>query len=322
MAFNMKNISGISDTILNEASKAMMTENQKTEFINYDMLIPSELNKNISKNDIEELAEQIYHEGLDQPLVVMQNDDGKYEILGGERRYLAIGQLITSGRYDEEKLVECKVKKPEDTKLPLSTDDKRILTWLTTNQYREKTDGDKYIEALRWKDIILKLRKEGIEMLAIGIDKDGNVIGKNMKGEKTRKLAAEQSNISDSQMQKIESIEAHGTEKLKEALKNDKIKIAGAATIAKLSADDQDRFLEETLQDEKNVITAKHVANFDGNNKKQEIQDDRISVDKGSMIEKISAIIDALKTPNDILLSKKEFEKLNRNLTQISKLLS
>ena len=140
--------------------------------------------------------------------------------------------------------------------------------------------------------------------------------------EEDRKLAAEQSNISDSQMQKIESIEAHGTDKLKEALKNDKIKIAGAATIAKLAADDQDRFLEETLQDEKNVITAKHVANFDGNNKKQEIQDDIISVDKGSMIEKISAIIDALKTPNDILLSKKEFEKLNRNLTQISKLLS
>ncbi len=60
------------------------------KYIPYEKIIPSKLN-DFPVNDIEELTESLRLFGLLQPLVVKPNGDGTYLLLGGERRYTAIG---------------------------------------------------------------------------------------------------------------------------------------------------------------------------------------------------------------------------------------
>lgn len=253
MAFGLDNIAGsrknsnsskkdVTDALLNDASKKSKTRNRRTEYVHYEELEVSELNTKFSKSGIEELADQIYKDGLDQPLVVVQKENGKYEVLGGERRYLAIGHNIKIGRAEKNCVVEVKIKHLDENDLPLSDDDKRMFTWLTTNQYREKTDNDKMIEALRWKHIISKLREKGETIMVVGYDGDGNPIEENIAGKKTRQLIAEKTNMSESQVQKIETIENNGSNELKAALEENKVNIATAATISKLPKEQQDAF--------------------------------------------------------------------------------
>ena len=120
MAFSLNNIKGVADGLLNDASQEIRNEARRTQFIPFSKLIPSALNKDLSKDGIDELADQIYHDGLDQPLVVYPTKNDQYEVLGGERRLLAIGKLISDGRYEQDHLVECKVKHFDDSKLPLT----------------------------------------------------------------------------------------------------------------------------------------------------------------------------------------------------------
>ena len=60
------------------------------KYIPYEKIIPSKLN-DFPVNDIEELTESLRLFGLLQPLVVKPDGDGTYLLLGGERRYTAIG---------------------------------------------------------------------------------------------------------------------------------------------------------------------------------------------------------------------------------------
>lgn len=60
------------------------------KYIPYEKIIPSKLN-DFPVNDIEELTESLRLFGLLQPLVVKPNGDETYLLLGGERRYTAIG---------------------------------------------------------------------------------------------------------------------------------------------------------------------------------------------------------------------------------------
>lgn len=323
MAFNLTNISGvgnnISDSLLNDASKELKSQNRKTEYIKFEDLDPSELNKDLSKNGIEELAEQIYHDGLDQPLVVTQKKDGRYEVLGGGRRLLAIKLLIDSGRYDESNLVECKIKYLDESNLPLTDTDKRIFTWLTTNQYREKTDSDKYIEALRWKDIITKLRKKKINILVSGYDEEGNAIENNLEGKKTRQIIAEQTNMSESQVSKIETIDINGTDKLREALKNDKINIATATTVSKMDAAEQDEFLDEVLSDpEHTSITSKDIDKY----KSKKAEEKEVSVPSERISTDLDSIAQLIEGVNELTLTEKQFESYKKHIHGLIKLLN
>ena len=45
--------------------------------------------KNFSKKKLKGLAESIKHNGLIKPLIVLEQD-GRYEIVAGQRRYLAL----------------------------------------------------------------------------------------------------------------------------------------------------------------------------------------------------------------------------------------
>jgi ParB family chromosome partitioning protein len=54
----------------------------------------------VSDRGIPELAESIAKQGLLQPILVSPSGDGRYEILIGQRRFLAHQQLLDSGKLD------------------------------------------------------------------------------------------------------------------------------------------------------------------------------------------------------------------------------
>ena len=324
MAFNKKNIKGMGDfgdQLLSEMSKAEEASSRKTEFIKYELLDPSDLNKDLSKKDIDSLAEQIYHEGLDQALVVMQKDNGRYEVLGGERRLLAIGKLIATGRYPEDHLVECKIKKLKDSSLPLSDEDKRVFTWLSTNQYRDKTDNDRYIEAIKWKDIIKKLREKGINLLVAGYTENGDLIEINMAGIRTRELVATQTKMSPTQVGKVETIEAKGTDELKEALKDDKVNIANAAVIAKLPEKEQREFVETVVKAKKagESVAPDEVKEFVKKKNKPE-KEKQIELTKETVQKDLRDVLESFDEDNIKILSNADFVSYTNHIAAIKKL--
>lgn len=315
MAFSIKDIKGmdVGNALLSDVSKEASLDNSKTKYIKYELLDPSELNRDLSKNDIESLAEQIFREGLDQPLVVLQKENGRYEVLGGERRLLAIGQLIKANRYREDHLVECKVKKLSESDLPLSDDDKRLFTWLSTNQYRDKTDNDKYIEALKWQELIKKLREKGVHLLVAGIDEDGNTKNIDMTGIRTRELVAKQSNISPSQVEKIETINKKGTDELKDALKENRINIANAATVARMDEEKQ----KELLSDKSNTdISAEDVRKFE-----EAKTEETISLDVKELTADLEDMIRAMKEKQTVKLPQSKFDAYNKHIRALSKII-
>lgn len=332
MAFGLDNIAGsrknsnsskkdVTDALLNDASKKSKTRNRRTEYVHYEELEVSELNTKFSKSGIEELADQIYKDGLDQPLVVVQKENGKYEVLGGERRYLAIGHNIKIGRAEKNCVVEVKIKHLDENDLPLSDDDKRMFTWLTTNQYREKTDNDKMIEALRWKHIISKLREKGETIMVVGYDGDGNPIEENIAGKKTRQLIAEKTNMSESQVQKIETIENNGSNELKAALEENKVNIATAATISKLPKEQQDAFVKKTLS-EKETISKQDVENIKKNIDNEKETSNLVKEINISQIKQdLDDITKLLEGKENVNLPEAKLKSYNKCIKEIKKIL-
>lgn len=312
MAFSLNNIKGVADGLLNDASQEIRNEARRTQFIPFSKLIPSALNKDLSKDGIDELADQIYHDGLDQPLVVYPTKNDQYEVLGGERRLLAIGKLISDGRYEQDHMVECKVKHFDDSKLPLTLEEHKIFTWLTTNQYREKTDSDKYIEVVRWKEIIKKLKKNGIKVLVTGYDENGEPIKKEIKGNRTRSLVSEQTNMSASQVGKIERIDSSGSEKLKAALKKNKINITGADRLTALSKKEQDDFIEKTLKAKDSTITASEIDKVLKKAKAQ--KHPKVKVSNSAIKKDIDRIMKELETFNRKEVDQQEYDDYKKSI--------
>lgn len=68
------------------------TDDGFTQEIDIDLLVPSE-NNFYGIREIEELAESIKEYGLMHNVVVRKRNDGKYEILSGERRFRALREI-------------------------------------------------------------------------------------------------------------------------------------------------------------------------------------------------------------------------------------
>lgn len=246
--------------LLNEESKKV-TIQKKTEYIRFDKIKPNPRNE-MSMTGIEELASQIKLVGLEQPLVVYQKEDGSYMILTGHRRYTAIKLLVERGDWDKNQPVECRVKDLDDMDVPLEVEEKEMLSILVTNQTREKTDADLAFEIKEWKNIISKLREQGVTFMVAGYDEEGNAIKKEIAGVRTQDIVAGQLGISKTQVAKFNKVENQGSASLKEALKNGNINISNASEVASMSKEEQEEFIDKTLEkkEEGEKITSEDVA--------------------------------------------------------------
>lgn len=209
-------------------------------------LIDKNPNNKYSIKGIASLANSIRDYTLIEPLHVSRKPDGRYLLLGGERRLAAIDRLIADKEvsdWTEDTLIPCVDKGTELIKLPLSEENKeRYAIIITNKESRKYTDGDMYIEIQEWKSIIEELRKKGIEYID-GSDEDGEERKIRIKGETTRDILTKTTGISRGQINKFEKVDKKGSDSLKDALLNNKISVS----VASRAVEDLDKDEQENL---------------------------------------------------------------------------
>ena len=223
------------NNLLNNSSKSRM----KITMIPYEDIVRNEHN-HYSIEDIESLAASISDVGLREPLEVKALDDDRYMLIGGERRYTAIGQLRAEGstRYD---LVPCIVMDVQSIDLPLSDELKELYVLTTTNaEQREKTDYDLMLQVQNLSRIYTELKAAGYPLRG-----------------RQRDMIADKLGISPTQVQRYSSINKHLDEDLKEDFKEGKMPLTVASAAAALPKEKQAALKD--LTSEKEEITQKDV---------------------------------------------------------------
>lgn len=119
------------------------------EVVNIDVhdLIPSQ--DNFYHVD-DELKRSIELVGILQPLLVSRPENGKYRVIAGHRRRLAVLSLLEEGK-EEMRFVPCVFKK-EDVR--------DRLALIMANRFRDKTDWEKMMEAIQAEELAKELKKE------------------------------------------------------------------------------------------------------------------------------------------------------------------
>lgn len=202
--------------------------NKKSPF----MLIPFNKIAANTKNfysiaDIDSLKYSIKTVGLQEPLIVLpQNDEGKYVLISGERRWTAIKQLNEEGEKIEEVFV--KILNLDEIDSHLSYEDKEKYLIVTTNKQRDKTNKDILNEMKILREIYLKLKAEGEE------------VSSNM-----RPFIAKSLGMSETQVQRYSSIEKNLMYEFFELFCKDILPVSVAENIAKMSPSAQAAFYNQ-----------------------------------------------------------------------------
>ena len=167
--------------------------------------------------NIEELASNIQAVGLRQNLEVIYDpcEDGDYRILSGERRWLALNQLVEEG-YKEYEIVTCKVCCPASANM-------EKLELMATNSYREKNNADLMMEVKEATETFRRLKEEGAK-----------VPGYDLQSGRIRDIVASFLGLSRTKVAQIESINNNLIEILKTSLRSGKIPFSVAYELAGL----------------------------------------------------------------------------------------
>lgn len=170
--------------------------------------------------NIEELASNIQAVGLRQNLEVIYDpcEKGDYRILSGERRWLALNQLVEKG-YKEYEIVTCKVCCPVSTNM-------EKLELMATNSYREKNNADLMMEVKEAAETFRRLKEEGAE-----------VPGYDLQSGRIRDIVASFLGMSRTKVAQIECINNNLLERLKSLLKQEKIPFTVAYEAAGLKSE-------------------------------------------------------------------------------------
>lgn len=336
--FSLDKIGGINNSVgnglLSEASKALKSEHKKTEFIKYEQIVPNPMNPKSRielTDDILELADSISRVGLDQPLVVKQLPDGNYMILTGHRRWVAIGELIKQGKWNEEHLVEAKIKDVESMELPISDKDKEYLSIAATNDFKPLTEAEQVQQAIELRRIYSELRAKGYKVLVTGYDDEGNEIGKSIAGKSTRQLVAEQIGKSPAWVGQVEKVENKGTDALKNALKFGNVSLSNAKDIADMPEKKQSEFMAKMAEIKKDdeQITASDISQFNYQKKKRTVtkEEDTVPGDGHLITEKtlrsdMKRVSKTLRDAVGVRLSDQKYAQYTKIIESLEKLLS
>ena len=169
--------------------------------------------------NVDELAEDIKMNGLNHNLVVRKLDNGKYELISGERRYTALTQLVEQGN-EIFALVPCKVIEANDI-------DSEIILIQANAQTRELTEIEKLEQVKRLTELYKTKKKNGEKVPG-----------------KIREIIANDLKLSPTQVGRYERINKNLIPELKEILENGNLTIANASEFSSLSEDNQEVILE------------------------------------------------------------------------------
>lgn len=286
---------------------------QETIFIPRNIIDKNPRNE-YSIKGIASLAQSIKVYGLSQPIEVKKQPNGRYMLLGGERRTTAIDYLIDNPEekdYTPDVLIACVEKNPSNIDLNLSEEKKEDFAILTTNkEARKYTDGDSFKEIKKWKAIIEELRANGEESF-INYDEDNNEVEVQIKGAKTRDIIAQTTGMSVGQVNKFAKVDNRAEDELKNALLDNQVSLSVAAkAVDKLNSEEQ-KVLAEAAKNGK--ITSKDVDSF-----KKKKADKKIT--KKSFLKDIHNIEDLL-AQGDIILSGADGDKYENYIRQLENLI-
>ena len=189
---------------------------------------------------IDELAEDIREDGLENNLLVrkIENDRYEVELIGGERRYSAILRNIEHGDMTYE-YIPCKV-------LTMSDIDARKRLILNNMENDPLTNAEK-LEAVEELKEIYKAKKEA---------------GENIPG-RIQAIIASEMGLKKSQVANYEKILNHASEEVRESIRKEELPLDAAATLVDLDEEEQRRFLNEHDTYSKNAVEsykeAKHA---------------------------------------------------------------
>ena len=189
---------------------------------------------------IDELAEDIREDGLENNLLVRTIEDDRYEVelIGGERRYSAILRNIEHGDMTYE-YIPCKV-------LTMSDIDARKRLILNNMENDPLTNAEK-LEAVEELKEIYKAKKEA---------------GENIPG-RIQTIIASEMGLKKSQVANYEKILNHASEEVRESIRKEELPLDAAVTLVDLDEEEQRRFLNEHDTYSKKAVEsykeAKHV---------------------------------------------------------------
>lgn len=227
--------------LLNEASREKEADKLKIIYISRDQIDTNDRNF-YSIGNIDSLKKSIETIGLKEPLMVHQKSDGRYKLLGGERRLTAIDQLIEEGRWKQE--IPCVQQDYDKVNLPVPDELKEIYCIITTNrEQRDYTDADLANEIRELKTLYACLRESGIDDIIIGMSDSGDEIHRQIKGIKTKDLLAKDLGVSTGRIASFDKVENNGTDALKKAVQENRISIVAADAAASLSPEEQNELV-------------------------------------------------------------------------------
>ncbi|NGP58799.1 restriction alleviation protein, Lar family [Paenibacillus thiaminolyticus] len=176
---------------------------------------------------IEELKASIAAFGIKQNLIVKPIEGGKYRVIAGHRRRLAILSLVEEGKREFEK-VPCIIESEEDELR------EKLLLITTNSTARQLTDWEKIKQAEEMRAILEQIKKR---------DK---IPGR------LRELIASTLDISPTQVARMESISKNLAPEFKAELQEGKVNMSTAYELSGLPAEQQQEVYEE-YRDKGNV---------------------------------------------------------------------
>lgn len=228
----------------NQSNTAKITD----KMIDIDNIIPYERNEEIypTENDkerLEALIENIRENGLIQAIELRPIKNGMYESIGGNRRCEAIRHLVHVEKLEKFRYVKAVVKHMNDLEA--------LEHCILSNDYREKTSYTKLKEI----ELLQKVLKE-----------------KEEKGEKvsgsTRSILARTTNLSETQVQRYQTIIKENNPEIIQAIKEDKISIKDAVKRIKIVTPKTNQYerieklLEDKLQTKTKISNNKLILHF------------------------------------------------------------
>lgn len=288
----------------------------ETVYIDMDKLRPNS-NNMYSMSQIEKLGDLIKLSGgiLQNIIVLPADEEGVYTITTGERRWRAARLLRDKGLYPEkfEGKVPCTIRGLDDIDLPIGKEMKERFAILTTNQYRDKTDGEKMMEMQEWKKIIEALRSAGAEYLPMHLT-DGEQV--KIKGTPTRDLLAGQLGVSTGQIARMETVEKKGSPQLLNMLMKDTLDLSAAEEMLRLNEQEQNktlRQLKRKQQDSEKITKAEVKAQVEKRLEKKQLDRNTVHVELENITNNMSDII---------TLTDSEYKNYTKLIDKLKKILN
>lgn len=207
---------------MNTDVKQLSFDNQ-IQNIHYLKIRQSSKNRGLRR--IEELAEDIAEDGLEDNLVVrkIEDEDYDYDLIAGHRRYNAILHNINAGDKTYE-YIPCKI-------VTLSDVDARKRLILNNYQNDPLTSAEKL-------DAVEELRD---------IYRSKKAAGEKIPG-RIQNIIADEIGLKKSQVANYEKILNNAVPEVRNLIKNEEMTIETAAELAGLESEEQKRFIEQSTE--------------------------------------------------------------------------